>query len=107
MVYSDFFISLDVVQFVRNERQNRQILQMNNKKYWLTLPVSKTKELIMYKTVLDQNILNHHLTSLRQAFTHYPYFKYYIDELVSFYHTSLNYLNDICEILTLFVIQKL
>ena len=53
MYKSDLFISLDTVQYVTREWQNRQIFYDNGKCKWLSVSVNKGREPIMNKKIID------------------------------------------------------
>lgn len=60
MLKSDLFISLDTVQYVNREWQNRQTFYYDEKYKWLSVPVNRGREIIKLKKVVNPKVLKDH-----------------------------------------------
>ena len=100
MMISDVFISLDNVQFVRNEWQNRQIFYYRGKRRWLTVPVNSGREPIYRKQLVDHEALKSHWTRIKLMYAKAPYFKDFEPVLEDVYSRNWGRLVDLCEVLT-------
>lgn len=75
MVYSDYFIILDEVQFTKGGYTNRVKIRQGDKTTWLTVPVSVPG---LHASIKDVNIstatfARKHINTLRQTYARTPY----------------------------------
>ena len=101
MYKSDLFISLDTVQYVSREWQNRQIFYDNGKYKWLSVPVKKGREAIGNRKIVNPETLKDHWEYIKHTYRKCPYFEDYSDYLEHLYLKQWSYLNDLCDALTL------
>lgn len=102
MYKSDLFISYDTVQYVTREWQNRQRFYYKGKFKWLSVPVNKGRELIKDKIIVNPKILIDHWNFIKEIYRRTPYFDKHSKDLEYIYlKNEWNYLNDICDALTM------
>ncbi len=100
MATSDVFVSLDHVQFVRSDWQNRQVFVHEGVRRWLTVPVRGGREAIRRKVLADPPALASHWDRITSIYRGTPYFSAYEGALGEIYASSWTYLNDLCDALT-------
>lgn len=101
MMHCDIFISLDIVQYVEREWQNRQLFYFpdgHNK--WLSIPVNNGRDPIKNKLIINIQELRNHWEILKEIYRKTPYFKDYFNELDYIHRQNWLFLNDICDALT-------
>ncbi|CQR59594.1 WbqC family protein [Streptomyces leeuwenhoekii] len=107
MAVSDIFISLDNVQYVAREWQNRQEFFYRGRRRWLSVPVSRGREPIQSKKITDQHALRSHWSIINSAYNDTPYFSTYAPLLEEIYTADWEYLRDLCDALTHIVREAL
>ncbi|KOU33422.1 WbqC family protein [Streptomyces sp. WM6368] len=100
MAISDVFVSLDHVQFVRSDWQNRQVFVHEGARRWLTVAVRGGREAIRRKVLADPSALASHWDRITSVYRGTPYFSTYEGALGEIYASSWTYLNDLCDALT-------
>jgi hypothetical protein len=85
MLCADAFVSLDTVQFVNREWQNRQQFWWDGRRRWLTVPVNSGREPIYSKRIVDDAAVHNHWRILSQAYSGTPYFSLYRDDVANLY----------------------
>ena len=99
MALSDLFIYFGHVQFSPKSWQQRNRIALNGQEHFLAVPVMKADR--FGQTIDEVDILNtpwrrKHLGSIRQAYSHRPYFKQYFPALeatLNQQHSGLGALN--------------
>ncbi len=99
MAAADVFISLDTVQYVAREWQNRQAFWYAGERRWLTIPVRKGRESLRDKVISDQRVLRSHWRVLKEIYRGTPYFGSYERDVAAVYETGWDTLADLCEAL--------
>jgi hypothetical protein len=107
MAISDAFVSLDNVQYVAREWQNRQEFFYQGRRRWLSVPVLRGRELIRDKKITDQEAVRSHWSVIRSAYRSTPHFATYAPLLEEVYATDWEYLRDLCDALTRIVREAL
>ncbi|MER7039931.1 WbqC family protein [Streptomyces microflavus] len=100
MAISDAFVSLDHVQFVRSDWQNRQVFVYEDARRWLTVPVQGSRGVIRSKVIAHPSVLPSHWDRIKSIYRSTPYFSTYEAALGEIYGASWKYLNDLCDALT-------
>lgn len=100
MLVSDAFVSMDNVQYVPREFQNRQQFYVGGSRAWLSVPVNRGREPLVNKKIVDHIALSNHWTRIRSIYGRTPYFPRYADELAGIYETKWDRLVDLCDALT-------
>ncbi|MET8679498.1 WbqC family protein [Streptomyces sp. NPDC004647] len=100
MAISDVFVSLDNVQFASREWQNRQTFVYDGKRRWLSVPVSRGRETIREKKIVDHGVLRNHWATIKSVYRSTPYFERYETLLEKVYVTDWEFLQDLCDALT-------
>jgi len=102
MLKSDLFISLDTVQYVPREWQNRQIFCDGSGSKWLSVPVNRGRDPIKDKKIVDANVIKNHWEYIKYIYRKSPFFDDYCGSLENIYlHKKWEYLNDLCDALIL------
>ncbi len=96
MLKSDLFISLDTVQFVPREWQNRQDFYYRGQHKWLTVPVEKGRDKITNKKTANSVVVKDHWEYIKFIYARTPYFKSYQNQLGEIYAKNWVLLNDLC-----------
>lgn len=94
---SDIFIFLDDVQYTKRDWRNRNFINVNNKKYLLTIPVNtkgKFYQKINEVKLTDQKFKEKHLEIIRQ---NYKKTKYFDDFFIFSTKRIVNILKIICQ----------
>ncbi|WP_406164068.1 WbqC family protein [Streptomyces sp. NBC_00882] len=107
MAVSDAFVSLDNVQYVAREWQNRQEFFYQGRRRWLSVPVSRGRELIRDKRITDQEAVRSHWSVIRTTYRSAPHFATYAPLLEEVYTTDWEHLRDLCDALTRIVREAL
>jgi hypothetical protein len=94
MLISDVFISLDTVQYVSREWQNRQKFFVDGKYKWLSIPVNRGREPISKKKIANNLILKNHWEFITYIYKNAPYFSYYRHYFESLYSAQWISLNE-------------
>ncbi|MFE6905757.1 WbqC family protein [Streptomyces erythrochromogenes] len=100
MAISDVFVSLDNVQFVRSDWQNRQVFVYEDARRWLTVPVLGSRGVIRTKVIADLSVLPSHWSRIKSIYRDTPYFSTYEAALDEIYRAPWVHLNDLCDALT-------
>ncbi|MEV6578644.1 WbqC family protein [Streptomyces sp. NPDC051582] len=100
MATADLFVSLDHVQFVRSDWQNRQVFVHDGVRRWLTVPVRGGRVAIRRKVLADPSALASHWDRITSIYRGTPYFGDYERALGEIYASSWTHLNDLCDALT-------
>lgn len=100
MMISDVFISLDNVQFVPREWQNRQVFFYSAQRRWLTVPVNRGREPIARKRIVAADALRSHWSLIRAIYAQTPYFGDFAPALADVYARPWDRLVDLCDELT-------
>nr|BBG91921.1 hypothetical protein [Streptomyces sp.] len=100
MAICDVFVSLDNVQFIRSDWQNRQVFVFAGKRRWLSVPVNRGREPIHDKRIVDHDVLRDHWATIRSVYRATPYFERYESALEKIYRTDWERLQDLCDALT-------
>ncbi len=102
MLKSDLFISLDTVQYVPREWQNRQVFYDNGRYKWLSVPVNKGREPIKNKRIVNSNFLKDHWVYIKYIYRKSPYFNNYCKPLENIYlGARWKCLDDLCDAITI------
>ena len=76
---ADEFIFYDEVQFTKNDWRNRNILIVNGKPQWITVPVgTNIKQRIVDVRITDHAWQRKHYMTMRMNYAHAPHFKKFI-----------------------------
>ncbi len=98
MLKSDVFISLDTVQYVPREWQNRQVFYYDNTHRWLSVPVNSGRDLIKNKKIVNKKILKDHWELIKYIYRKTPFLKNYKREFENIYlQKNWIFLVDLCE----------
>lgn len=100
MLTADIFLSLDIVQYVSRERQNRQAFYYNDALRRLTLPVWNKREPLSCKKILTPQIQKVHWQIIKMIYKHTPYFAHYESYFEDIYNKTHANLTDMCDSLT-------
>ncbi len=101
MLLSDIFVSLDTVQFVKRERQNRQLFFYDDALRRLSLPINNGRTPIQEKKLIDPSTLQAHWEIIQRIYKHTPFFAHYLEQFEVIYKEQREYLNDLCDALIL------
>jgi len=99
MALSDLFMYVGHVQFSPKSWQQRNRIALNGQEHFLAVPVMKADrfgQTIDEVDILDSSWRRKHLGSIRQAYSHRPYFKQYFPALeatLNQQHNGLGALN--------------
>lgn len=96
MLKSDVFISLDTVQFVPREWQNRQDFYYKGQHKWLTVPVENGRDKIVNKKIVNSKVVKDHWELIKSIYKKTPYFLTYKDAVGEIYANEWLRLNDLC-----------
>ncbi len=107
MAAADVFVSLDTVQYVTREWQNRQEFWYAGRRRWLTVPVRRGREPLRDKAIIDHKILRNHWRVLQDIYRSAPYFGLYEEDLAVVYETDWDLLIDLCDALDAVVTRGL
>lgn len=98
MAIADAFVSLDSVQFVRRELQNRQhMVAPDGLRFWLTLPVTKGREPICSKRIVDPGVLRRHWLSIDRIYRRTPNFAEWSPPFRALFEQDWARLVDFCD----------
>ncbi|MFA5376813.1 MAG: WbqC family protein [Dehalococcoidia bacterium] len=90
---SDVFVILDDVQFEKNSYINRNLIKLNDKPHWLTIPVItkyyKTKTIREIR-IVDSNWRHKHLETIKQAYHRAIYY----DDIIGLVESSYQVLYE-------------
>lgn len=100
MMKSDIFLSLDIVQYVSRERQNRQAFYYNDALRRLTLPVWNKREPLSYKKILSPAAQAMHRQIIKMIYKNTPYFLTYEPLFEDVYKKTYESLTQLCDALT-------
>jgi WbqC-like protein family len=107
MAAADVFVSLDTVQYVTREWQNRQAFWYAGRRRWLTVPVRQGREPLRDKKISDHRAIRNHWRVLSEIYRNAPYFGWYERDLAAVYETGWDRLIDLCDALDAVVTRGL
>ncbi|MEU4802858.1 WbqC family protein [Actinosynnema sp. NPDC023587] len=100
MAAADVFVSLDNVQFVARDWQNRQEFHHDGRRRWLSVPVNRGREQLRHKRIVDHAAVRRHWALIRSIYRGTPHFADYEERLHAIYHQDWEFLRDLCDALT-------
>lgn len=102
MLLSDIFISMDTVQYVTREWQNRQLFFYENDLRRLSVPVGADRANIKDKIIReDSDYTKSHRDIIKKIYKDSPFFYLYKDKFEDIYSIERKYLNDLCDAIIL------
>ncbi|MCJ8347664.1 WbqC family protein [bacterium] len=95
MMLADEYIILDDVQYCKRNFQNRNQIQLNGKKHYLTIPVnSSLSSIIKDVKIADTSYIDKHLKTIQRAYGKTPYFPSFFPQIERLYLSRHQFLLD-------------
>ena len=108
---SDIFVILDTVQFSKNSFDNRNLVSLNGKDKWLTVPVKTSKKFkknsFQELEILQNNWQKSHWGIINESYGKSPFFDEFADDLEKFYKKKWVYFLDLAWQMLGFLLKKL
>ena len=106
--YSDVFVFLDDVQYVKNGYQNRNKIKTEKGEMWLTIPTTRKFKTILKDIKIDNTSRwkEKHSKSIVQNYSKAKFFNKYWEDMSIFYQKDYEYLIDFNMEIILFLMKK-
>jgi WbqC-like protein family len=103
----DVFVSMNDVQFNRQDWQHRQRFLIEGRRIWMSVPVDRGKANLSHKRIADPSALRKHWLTISRTYARARYFKTYAEELAEIYSKEYLTLQPLCDRLTAFACDRL
>lgn len=104
---SDVYIIYDSMQFTKNDWRNRNLIRLNDKEHWLSVPCgSSISRSIDEVKPTNANWYIKHAQTLKHSYSKSPYWKKYGEELLTVYQGLADKtLSEVNEILLRYILE--